>query len=415
MLRLLLLALVVASLGWGALLGFTASQYSSAASGVLTVSEPLTLDAQHIYHDLSDANDTEATSFLTGEPEPQSLRNRYLADVNAAAAAIEAATSMGETAMGGSSKDLATLSTGLPVYTGEIETARADNRVGYPVGAAYLREATTLMDSSLLPAAQDLYTTQNSALTGTSAQATGLPLALVTIVLGLALGYGLYRTSRWLTARTKRVLNAGLLAAAAAAFIAVVWLAVGYAGARSDLLAAQASGSVPVEALARADIAALQAHADESLTLIDDTGDDQYQADYLRREADLRSGSQNLLAGAASAAAGSPAAGLVTAAAGHADTWFAVHDALRTLDDNGNHAGAVTSALGSAKGTAGSQFTAFSADMTSGINADQAAFGVSAREGADMYSGLEAAVIALALLMAVGCAWGLSRRLVEYR
>src|ERR1700756_3267173 len=74
-LRLLLVGLVVASLGWGALLGFTASQYSSAASGVLTASEPLTLDAEHIYHDLSDANDTEATAFLTGGLEPSSLRN----------------------------------------------------------------------------------------------------------------------------------------------------------------------------------------------------------------------------------------------------------------------------------------------------------------------------------------------------
>jgi hypothetical protein len=63
----------------------------------------------------------------------------------------------GSTAAGATSKDLLTLSTDLPVYTGEIETARADNRIGYPVGAAYLREATTLMNSSLLPAAENLY------------------------------------------------------------------------------------------------------------------------------------------------------------------------------------------------------------------------------------------------------------------
>jgi hypothetical protein len=321
---------------------------------------------------------------------------------------------MGGTAMGASSADLATLSTGLPVYTGEIESARADNRVGYPLGAAYLREATTLMDGSLLPAAQRLYTTENSGLTGTSAQATGLPLVLITIVIGLVLGYALYRTSRWLTARTNRVLNGGLTAAAAAALIAIVWLAVAYAGARSDLLTAQARGSVPVEALARADIAALQAHADQSLTLIDNTGDDNFQADYTRREADLRSG-QNLLAAAGNAAAGSPAAGAVTAAITHAQAWFTAHSALRAQDDNGNHPAAVASALGSGPGTAGGQFTAFSASMTSGINAEQAAFGGSARDGANMYGGLEAAVIVATLLMAAGCAWGLSRRLMEYR
>jgi hypothetical protein len=413
-LRLLLVTLVVASLAWGALLGFTVSQYSSAASGVLSTSEPLTLDAQHIYHDLSDANDTEATAVLTGGPESLALRSRYLSDIHAAAAAIEAASSMGGTATGTSPADLATLSTGLPVYTGEIESARADNRVGYPLGAAYLREATTLMDGSLLPAAQRLYTTENSGLTGTSAQATGLPLVLITIVIGLVLGYALYRTSRWLTARTNRVLNGGLTAAGAAALIAIVWLAVAYAGARSDLLTAQARGSVPVEALARADIAALQAHADESLTLIDNTGDDNFQTDYTRREADLRSG-QNLLAAAGNAAVGSPGAGAVTAAITHARAWFTAHSALRAQDDNGNHPAAVASALGSGPGTAGGQFTAFSASMNSGINADQAAFGGSARDGANMYGGLEAAVIVATLLMAAGCAWGLSRRLVEYR
>ena len=232
-LRLLLIALVVACLAWGALAAFDVNQYSSAATGVVSTGEPLTLDAQHIYQDLSDASDTEATAFLSGGLEPFSLRDRYLADINGAAAAIESAT-----AMGGSSKDLVTLSTDLPVYTGEIETARADNRLGYPLGAAYLREATALMRNTLLPAAEGLYTTETSSLTVTSAQATGLPLAVVTIVIGLAIVVVLYRTSRWLTRRTNRVLNFGLLAAALAALVSLVWLAVVYTGARGDLLTA---------------------------------------------------------------------------------------------------------------------------------------------------------------------------------
>jgi hypothetical protein len=32
-----------------------------------------------------------------------------------------------------------------------------------------------------------------------------------------------------------------------------------------------------------------------------------------------------------------------------------------------------------------------------------------------MYTGLEAGIIILALLMATACAWGLNRRLTEYR
>ena len=69
-LRLLLAALVLASLAWGALASFTVNQYSSAASGVVAVREPLSLDAQQIYRHLSDADNTAATAFLAGGLEP---------------------------------------------------------------------------------------------------------------------------------------------------------------------------------------------------------------------------------------------------------------------------------------------------------------------------------------------------------
>ena len=42
-------------------------------------------------------------------------------------------------------------------------------------------------------------------------------------------------------------------------------------------------------------------------------------------------------------------------------------------------------------------------------------FAANAASGADAFTGLEAGIIVLALVMAVGCAWGLSRRLAEYR
>ncbi|MBO0822165.1 MAG: hypothetical protein J2P26_15110, partial [Nocardiopsaceae bacterium] len=379
-LRLALIGLVAASLAWGALAGFTVSEYSSAATGVVTTSEPLTLDAQQIYHDLSDANDAEATAFLVGGLQPRKLVNRYNADVKAASAAIERAT-----ALGGGSPDLATLSADLPAYADEIGTARAVARLGYPLGAAYLREASNQMNASLLPAAQRLYNADNAKLTATSAEGTGLPLMLVTIVAGLALGYALYRTSRWLTRRTNRVLNPGLVAAGLAGLISLVWLAVAFGGAYFDLQSARTGGSVPVQALAQADIVALQAHADESLTLIDNSGDDQYQTDFLARRRSLGPGSGTLLDAAVSASAGTPAAGAVSAAAGHAAAWNQAHAKLRRADDSGDHATAVKSALGVlGPDDAGREFAGFSADMMTAINDGQAAFAASASAGGNM-------------------------------
>src|SRR5579863_880332 len=157
-LRLLLFVLVLLSLAWGGFAAFTASEYSSAAAGVVNVRGPLSVTAEQIYARLSDADDAATTAFLAGGLEPPAVRQRYLADVNAAASGIESATAQSGSGTGAAAQDLRTLAAELPVYTGEIETARADNRLPLPLGAAYLREASKLMQGTLLPAAQDLYT-----------------------------------------------------------------------------------------------------------------------------------------------------------------------------------------------------------------------------------------------------------------
>jgi hypothetical protein len=100
-LRLLLLALVLLSLAWGGLAAFTVNQYSSAASSVVAVREPLSLDAQQIYRHLSDADNTAATAFLAGGLEPPAARQRYLADIQAAGTEIENATAQGGATLGG--------------------------------------------------------------------------------------------------------------------------------------------------------------------------------------------------------------------------------------------------------------------------------------------------------------------------
>ena len=421
-LGLLLVGLVLLSLAWGVLAALTAEQHASAASDVVAVSEPLSLDAEQIYRSLSDADATAASAFLSGGIEPAAARQRYNADITQAAIRIEAASALlgssaartqvpghlnKQVATAGSATgdDLATLSAGLPVYADEVGTARADNRLGLPLGAAYLREASTLLRGTLLTAASDIYTRQSTLLTSASAQATGLPLIVVTVVFGVGAGYLLYRSSRWLTRRTHRRVNYGLLVAAVAFAVSLVWLAGAFAFGRAQLLHAQQHGSAPAEAFARADVAALQAHADESLTLIDNSGVYSYQQDFIAQQKLLGPGPGTLLA-AVQASAGSGSA------AADAQAWYRAHAALRALDDSGNHTAAVQSAL---NGQAAATFARLSADLSDGINADQAVFASDARSGRDAFTGLAVAMIVASLIMAAGCAWGLNRRLAEYR
>ena len=425
-LRLLLALLILLSLAWGVLAALTADQHASAAADVVAVSEPLSLDAEQIYTSLSDADATAASAFLAGGLEPTAARQRYQADITQAAIRIQAASALvgssaartqlpGHLANQASAvgtavgDDLAILSGQLPAYTDEVGTARADNRLGLPLGAAYLREASALLRGTLLPAASDIYTRESALLTSASAQATGLPLIVVAVVAGLGLGYVLFRSSRWLSRHTHRVVNYGLLLATLAGLVSLVWLVSAFVVGRGDLLHAQQQGSAPAQAFARAEVAALQAHADESLTLIDNGGDDSYQKDYLAQQKLLGPGPGTLLA-AVQAAAGS--GGPEPDVAAQARAWYRAHAALRAKDDAGSHAAAVQSAL---SGDAATSFARLSATLSKGINTHQAVFAASARSGRDAFTGLAVGMIVASLVMVGGCAWGLSRRLAEYR
>ena len=422
-LRLLLALLILLSLAWGVLAALTADQHASAAADVVAVSEPLSLDAEQIYTSLSDADATAANAFLAGGLEPAKARQRYQADITQAAIRIEAASALvgssaartqlpghltkqasaAGTAVG---DDLAILSGQLPAYTDEVGTARADNRLGLPLGAAYLREASGLLRGTLLPAASDIYIRESTLLTSASAQATGLPLIVVAAIAGLGLGYVLFRSSRWLSRHTHRLVNYGLLLAALAGLVSLVWLVAAFVVGRGDLLHAQQQGSAPAQAFARAEVAALQAHADESLTLIDNGGDDAYQKDYVAQQKILGPGPGTLLA--AVQAAGGPGSDV----AAQARAWYKAHAALRAKDDGGSHAAAVQSAL---NGDAATSFAQLSTTLSQGINDHQAVFAASARSGRDAFTGLAVGMIVASLVMVGGCAWGLSRRLAEYR
>jgi hypothetical protein len=409
-LRLLLAGTIAFSLLWGAAAAWTAEQRASAAGSVVAASEPLSFDAQQIYQSLSDADATEAVAFLA-VTEPPAARSRYLADIARAESYLEAATSAAGNQ--GLRSQLTVLSTEVPVYTGLVETARSDNLHGLPVGAAYLGEASNLMRTRLLPAAGGLYAQENARLAAADGQATGLPF--LAIIVAIAVGYVLLSAQRWLARRTHRVLNSGLVAASVAGLLSLIWLLTGLTIARVQLLDARDHGSAPVEALAQADIAALRAQADESLTLINRGGDDASQADFLRVERQLGPGPGALLTRAAAEASGSPAAGAAAAAASAVPAWFAAHRQVRALDDGGNYNAAVQLAIGSGPTTSGARFRRIETELTAAIAADQAVFGSAAPRGQSALAGLEPGMIAAALVMAAGCAWGLSPRLAEYR
>jgi hypothetical protein len=407
-LRLIQAALVVLCLAWGALAALAVSQHASAAADVSSRSEPISLDAQQMYQSLADADVTVSTAYLYGRIGPFADRQRYQSDIAVATADLKAVTAAsGTSSIGGS---LSTLSAALPIYTGYVEDGEIYNSLGYPAGGSFIQVASEEMHLTLLPAARNVYTQENAELTKASAQATGLPLAVIAIVAGLVTAFFLLRTQRWLSGHTHRTVNAGLLLASVAILAALIWLVVALASGRSDLLQATGHGSTPAETLAQADIEALQARGDETLNLISRSGDANFQQDFRAAQSRL----DTLLP---SAAAQSNAAGAsqIAAASSAATNWFAVNRQAQALDAVFDYGAETRLEIGSGPGTAGTYFSQLETDLGAAINTDQAVFAANVAAGADAFTGLEAGIIVLALLMAVGCAWGLSRRLAEYR
>jgi hypothetical protein len=348
---------------------------------------------------------------------PLAARQRYAADISQAAADLSAL----KNAASASSDprllaSLSALSTGLPVYTGDVSQAQTFCALGYLLtGGSFMQVASEEMHLTLLPAARTIYAQQNAGLIAASARATGLPWIVVVLVLALVIAAVLYRAQRWLWRRTHRVVNYGLAAATALLLACALWLIVAFAVARVDLQRGTGHGSAPAETLAQAAIDAQQIRGDEILNLISRSGDTTFVQDYTKVRGTLGPGPGTLLTGAIASSPAGAGARWASAAAGDVQPWYAVNDQVYRLDAQARYADETRLVTGTGAGTSATGFGKVETDLRRAIAADQVIFHANATAGSNAFGGLEVGIIVVAILMALGCVWGLSVRLAEYR
>ena len=414
-LRLLLIAGVVAAVAYGAVGTWTVVQHASAAQDVVSTSEPLSLAAQRMYQALSDADVTTTTAFLIGRNVRLTARERYAADIGRAAADLTSLENASTTpANPRLVHSLAAVAAGLPVYTGYVSQAQTQFLLGYRLTAGSLMQvASEEMHLTLLPAARASYAQENAALTAASARATGLPWIVAVLVLAIALAFVLYRAQRWLSRSTHRVFNIGMLAATVALVVSAAWLIGSFAVARTDLQRAVGHGSAPAEALAQAAIDTQQARGYQVLNLISRSGDATFVQDFQAVRAKLGPGPETLLAAAGSSGGGGAH---WTAAAGRdLRSWYTVIGQAYALDGKAQYTTETALVIGPGANASTAGFARVEADLSKAINADDAVFRSGATAGRNAFAGLDVVIVLAAVLMAAGCAWGLSRRLAEYR
>lgn len=370
--------------------------------------------ALDIYPALSAADANVASALLTGGPDQATARRRYEADIAHAATAITAASQ--DATDRSSLTALATLSSGLPVYTGLVETARTWDRQGLPLGVAYLREASGLMRSTLLPAAQQVYQAEIKRVADMQPDATVFPwTALVAGVLTLI---GLLFAQAYLTRHSHRLLNVGLAAATIATLVSVLW--VGYAATTisNRLYSARVDGLTQVQLLAQARIDASRARADEALALLARGSGQAFEDDYTATMVKLLgpTGDGGLLAQAHDQARDPAQRRIIEAAQIDARHWLAKHADVRKSENDGKYSEAVRKASDPSDPDGGAAvFNELEKELDNGIRGGGERFSRRTGQAVDVLAGSDFAVGALTALLIAGIAIGLQQRISEYR
>ncbi|WP_157063495.1 hypothetical protein [Luteipulveratus mongoliensis] len=350
---------------------------------------------QTIHTNLVSANAVATKAFLKGGLEPTEQRQEFVTSLDKAAKLITEASK----AQPADATALGALNTTLVSYRGLIEQARSNNRQGLPVGAQYLKDANSLIETDALPVLNALVAANKQRVddefsnTGNGriwVLAAGLVALLALIVVML-----------WLAQHSHRYINVPLAVAAILVLLTTV-VGVGLLSlAKSRADDVKSSSYAGTLALASARIGGYDAQSNENLTLIARGSGAGFETSWKKDAEDTR----GYLAEADRLGVG---------ASSQWNAYETAHKRVRDLDNSGNWDGAVDQALGP-KGQAFTSFDAFARASGTSLDKTSEAAQSGLRDAGGGLSLMGWLGIPIGLVVALLAWWGLSQRLEEYR
>lgn len=382
---------VVACLAFGGF-GFWIVQHLNSSLGEEKAHAAQLVRVQAIHTNIVKADANATNAFLVGGGEPPATRQTYVDSIANASALLAEASN----ADAGGAEALQAVNEVLTNYTGLIESARANNRQNFPIGAAYLRQASKTIRDNALPDLATLVQQERDRVDSSSNSVANaqdqLLLLLAIVVIALVV------TQVYLYRKTRRILNKPLVLATFMVVAAGLFgiALVGWARDREDN--ARKGPYTQTVALASARIDAFDGKSAESLYLIA-RGSGQVWEERFQEVA--ASGAEAL------------AAADDNATRNAFEAYLAQHEQVRIREDSGRHDEAVKLATGS--GTANKAFGAF--DSLSANNLEQ-----ESKDVADDLNDARRPLLVLALLLlvvgliaALVSRRGIAQRLQEYR
>src|SRR6478609_3487281 len=349
--------------------------------------------AQSIHVDLLRADAVATNAFLVGGLESPESRASYEGAMGRVAAGIAEAAA----AQPADGHALGVLSQRVQTYAALVEQARSNNRLGLPVGAQYLTQASAGLRADAIPiVTQVVKANEDRAKKEFDRSNSSLQL-----LVGLVSLIGLVALAVWLAKRTHRYLNPSLTGAIALLLVALFVTATVITGVGSAARDVSNGNYQRAVALANVTTAANDARANESLTLI-------------RRG----SGASNEQAWVADRKTVDATLATLNDSATLQDQWSDYVDAhvkVRSLDNGGRWDDAVKLSTSTADGGAAKTFSTFDVAVTQARDSAAKAT-VTTLETLGRAAPLMAVVVALAALVA---SWlivrGVGQRTEEYR
>jgi CHASE3 domain sensor protein len=401
----------------------TAAALDNRASRVHDRSGPVLVATQQLYSSLAEADAAAAAVQLSGRTEDREQRRFYEQALERSTQQLERVAALigDDTDAHAAVQDIAAQ---LTRYGGLVEQARAENRLGAATANATLSSALALMRSGIGADVSRL-----TALTETRFDddaARGTTRLVVTGVIVVATLAGLLALQRFMTRRSRRLVN---LPSAVATLLVIglgVWLVGAEWREHGDLTDARDKGYDAIVLSSQIQGTAYRAKADESLTLLGAAGSSFADFDTSANALASVPITDSVVEAVRNGAVPS-SAGLLFDAARLADSpreraaaaetlvrWQRYRDAntaIRSAATKGDTAGAA--ALATTEGNRAFNGVNLSVESLLQDNTEQFSRGLASAQ--DRLRGLPIATIVVPLIALVLLLWGVQLRIREYR
>jgi len=397
-------------------------------------SAPSIIAAQHIKSALADM-DANAANELLGAPA-ESVQGYESRRVEAARALIDAAENI---TYGQSERaPIEALQVGLGTYERLVQRARDLHERSDPQFVAAYRDAATLMDETLLPAADALDKANNDVLERTYEGQSGNSFwaRALLIAAGLVLLGAMAAVQFFLSQRTRRTFNPALVAATLVALGALQYSLGAMATGHRQLKVAKEDAFTSIHALWRARAVSYWANSDESRYLLDPAHAAGHERNFLAKAASLAQlpPAMRPVDIAASEQRGVTPKGFSGYLADElnnitfdgerqaaVDTllrfeeYLGVDTAIRQFERGGKHREAIELCIGTREGQSNWAFDRFDKALGATLDINQSAFDAAVRQGIAAFDGFDVKLSALAVAIAVLIFLGLAVRIREYQ